>query len=85
MPQQQWKEATITMFYETEGWTEFCNHRDITRGARRRGALKMSIVPSCLKDYCQEAGIVPKEHYRFRPHRSTIDRSRQLQGREGLL
>ena len=48
------------------------NYRDLSLVAYA-GKVLLKIVANRLGDFCEEAGIVPKEQCVFRPQRSTTD------------
>ena len=46
--------------------------KGISLGAHA-GKILLKIIPRCVSEYCQRAGILPEEQTGIRPNRSTVD------------
>ena len=69
---QEWKDATIKVLHKKMDRTECSNYRGLSLVAHA-GKVLLKIVANRLGDFCEEAGILPKEQCGFRPQRSTTD------------
>ena len=69
---QEWKDATIKVLHKKKDRTECSNYRGLSLVAHA-GKVLLKIVANRLGDFCEEAGILPKEQCGFRPQRSTTD------------
>ena len=69
---QEWKDATIKVLHKKKYRTECSNYRGLSLVAHV-GNVLLKIVVNRLGDFCEEAGILPKEQCGFRSQRSTTD------------
>ena len=56
---QEWKDATIKVLHKKDR-TECSNYRGLSLVAHA-GTVLLKIVANRLGDFCEEAGILPKE------------------------
>ena len=82
---QEWKDATFKVLHKIKGRAECGNYRVLFLVAHA-GKFLLKIVANRLSDFCEEAGILPKEQCAFRPQFSKTDmmfvvRRLQEQGR----
>ena len=69
---QEWKDATIKVLHKKKDRTECSNYRGLSLVAHT-GKVFLKIVANRLRDFCEEAGIIPEDQCGFRPQRSTTD------------
>ena len=69
---QEWKDETIEVQHKKKDQTECSNYRGFSLVAHA-GKVLLKIVANRLGDFCEEAGILPKEQCGFRPQHSTTD------------
>ena len=69
VPQQQWKDAVVTVLHKKGGKTERGNYRGISL-VSHAGNILLKAVAGRLSAYCEEKGLLPEEQCGFRPDRS---------------
>ena len=69
---QEWKDATNNVLHKKKDRAECSNYRGLSLVAHA-GKVLLKTVANRLRDFCEEAGILPEEQCGFRPQRSTID------------
>ena len=69
---QQWKDANIKVLLKKKDRTKCRNYRGLSLVAHA-GKVLLKIAANRRGDFCEEAGILPKEQCGFRPQRSTTD------------
>ena len=69
---QQWKHETIKVLHKKKDRTECGHYRGISLVAHA-GKVLLEVIAARLSDYCERENILPEEHVRFRPQRSTVD------------
>ena len=82
VPQQQWKDAVITVLHKKGDKTECGNYRGISL-VSHAGKVLLKVVARRLSAYCEAKGLLPEEQCGLRPDRSTADMMfvvRRLQG-----
>ena len=57
---QEWKDATIKVLHKKKDRNEYSNYRGLSLVAHA-GKVLLKIVANRLGDFCEEAGILPKE------------------------
>ena len=72
VPQQQWKNAVITVLHKKRDKTECGNYRGISL-VSHVGKILLKVVARRLSAYGEAKGLLPAEQYGFRPDRSTTD------------
>ena len=73
VPQQQWKDAVITVLRKKRAKTECGNYRGISL-VSHAGKILLKVVARRLSAYGEAKGLLPAEHCGFRPDRSTTER-----------
>ena len=69
---QKWKDATIKVLHKKKDRTECSNYRGLSLVAHA-GMVLLIVVANRLNEFCEEAGILPKERCGFRPQRATTN------------
>ena len=69
---QEFKDTTIKVLHKKKDRTECSNFRGLSLVAHA-GKVLPKVVANRLGDFCEEAGILPKEQCGFRPQCSTTD------------
>ena len=72
VPQQQWKDAVITVLHKKGDKTECENYRGISL-VSHAGKVLLKVVTRRLSAYCEAKGLLPEEQCGFRPDRETMD------------
>ena len=70
VPQQQWKDAVITVLLKKGDKMECGNYRGIFL-VSHAGKVLLKVVARRLSAYCEAKGLLPEEQCGFRPDRST--------------
>ena len=72
IPQQQWKDAVITMLHKKGDKMECGNYRGISL-VLHAGKVLLKVVARRLSDYCETKGLLPEDRFGFRSDRSITD------------
>ena len=72
IPQQQWKDAVITILHQKGDKMECGNYRGISL-VSHAGKVLLKVVARRLSDYCETKGLLPEDRFGFRSDRSTTD------------